>query len=326
MQFFSQYGLFLLETVTIVIAILIVVAGVLGLSQKNKKESSITVQSLTEYYQNLKQQLQKSLLDKKTLKKCLKAEAKAQKKHKKDQQLFVIEFDGDLKASSVESLRECVTAILMIADPEKDEVVIKLNSPGGMVNAYGLAASQLQRIRDRNIKLTACIDKVAASGGYLMACIAHQVIAAPFAIIGSIGVVAQLPNFHRWLKKRDIDVELVTAGEFKRTLTVFGENTDEARQKFKDDMTQIHESFKEVVVTHRPQVDLDKVANGDYWLAKDAFQLKLVDKLDTSDDYLMSHVDKANIFMLKKEEKLSLKEKLMRPAAQIFTYFSNKIV
>ena len=204
----------------------------------------------------------------------------------------------------------------------KDQVVIRLNSPGGAVNGYGLAASQLQRIKDKQIPLTACIDKIAASGGYLMACVANQIIAAPFAIIGSIGVIAQLPNFHKWLKKHDIDFELLTAGEFKRTLTVFGENTEKGREKFQQDLEQIHTAFRNYVMLNRNAVNIDEVATGEHWLAIDAFNYKLIDALKTSDDYLTSQMKDYNIYRVMVHKTPSFMEKIFKPVANILQPWS----
>ena len=242
-------------------------------------------------------------------------------KRKKDKQkkpsLFVLDFKGDIKATQVEQLREEISAILTIATNE-DEVVIRLESPGGIVNGYGLAASQLQRLRDKSIPLTVCIDKVAASGGYLMACVAHQIIAAPFAIIGSIGVVAQLPNFHRLLKKHNIDVELLTAGEYKRTLTLFTENTDSEREKFQEDIDTIHQRFKDYVLTNRTHLDIEQVSKGEHWIAKDAIELKLVDKLQTSDDYINDKIATHRCFQISIKGKQLLADKLFMPVINFF--------
>ncbi len=241
---------------------------------------------------------------------------KAKKTKTQQPKVYVIDFNGDIKASQVEQLRHEVNAILMIATPN-DEVLIRIESPGGAVNGYGLAASQLQRIRDKNIPLTACIDKVAASGGYLMACVAHKIIAAPFAIIGSIGVVAQIPNFHRWLKKNDIDIELLTAGEYKRTLTLLGENTDKDRQKFQEDLEEIHKAFRNYVLANREDLDIDAVATGEHWLAQDALKLHLVDTLQTSDEYIMDKLVSHKLFKLTAHGKESLINKLCKPAMRL---------
>lgn len=221
-----------------------------------------------------------------------------------------------MKATQVEQLREEVTAILCVAKPE-DEVLVRLDSPGGVVNSYGLAASQLQRIRDKNIPLTVSIDKMAASGGYLMACVANKIVAAPFAIIGSIGVVAQIPNFHRWLKKHDIDVELLTAGEYKRTLTLFGETTDKGRKKFQEDLEKIHLAFRNYIAVNRHNLDMDKIATGEHWLATDALDLKLVDQLATSDEYLIGKMTTYKAFKLTIPQKTSLANKLLKPAMRL---------
>ncbi|KTC88672.1 protease SohB [Fluoribacter dumoffii] len=306
MEFLSQYGLFLLKSITVVIAFLIVFAGFFSMSRKPKPKLEIT--SLNKHYDHIISIMSKEVLGKKPPK----------KKKTKDGQptLYVIDFHGDIRASQVEQLRDEVTAILCVAKPG-DEVLVRLDSPGGIVNTYGLAASQLQRIRDKNIPLTVSIDKMAASGGYLMACVANRIIAAPFAIIGSIGVVAQIPNFHRWLKNHDIDVELLTAGEYKRTLTLFGENTEKGRKKAQDDLEKIHSAFRNYVASNREQLNIDEVSTGEHWLAKDAFDLKLVDELCTSDDYLMEKIADYRAFKLTVPPKASLANKLLKPAMRL---------
>ena len=308
MDFLAQYGMFFLKSFTIVIAFLVLVAGVLSLKKKAKPKLEITF--LNKQYDDLKNHIQKEILGKK-------AEKKKKDKSKKNRpSLYVLDFSGDIKASQVDQLRDEITAVLAIAGPE-DEVVLRLESPGGAVNGYGLAASQLQRLRDKKIPFTVCIDKIAASGGYLMACVANRIIAAPFAIIGSIGVVAQIPNFHRWLKKNDIDMELLTAGEYKRTLTLFAENTDKGRKKFQEDLEKIHQKFREYVLQNRQQLDIDKVATGEHWLAIDAFDLRLVDALKTSDEYLNDKMETFNSYQITIHGKQSMLSKLLKPAIKL---------
>lgn len=306
MDFLAQYGMFLLKALTLVVAVLLLVAGIFSLGRKPKPKLEIT--SLNQQYDEIKNRMFKEVLGKKP------------EKRKKDKtvkpSLYVIDFSGDIKASQVEQLREEVSAVLSIANPT-DEIVVRLESPGGAVNGYGLAASQLQRLRDNKIPLTVCIDKMAASGGYLMACVANRIIAAPFAIIGSIGVVAQIPNFHRWLKKNDIDIELLTAGEYKRTLTLFAENTDKGRKKFQEDLEKIHEKFRDYVLENRQQLDIDKVSTGEHWLARDAFDLRLVDVLKTSDEYLHNKMQTFNCYKITTHGKQSLMAKLLKPATKL---------
>ncbi|HCA89069.1 MAG: protease SohB [Legionellaceae bacterium] len=308
MGFLTQYGLFLLKTLTLVIAFLITFAGFIALSRKPRKPK-LEIISLNKQFFELKAKLIHELGGKKP--------AKFKPSKEKKPHLFVVEFTGDIKASQVESLRDTINAILTVATTH-DEVVVKLESPGGMVSGYGLAAAQLQRIRDKNIPLTVCIDKVAASGGYLMSCVANRIIAAPFAIVGSIGVVAQLPNFHRWLKKNDIDVELVTSGEYKRTLTILGENTEKGRQKFQEDLVKIHQAFRQYILSYRDNLNIEEVATGEHWLALDAIGLGLVDKLQTSDEYLMAKMDTHFLYHLSKPTKPSLVEKFTKSTAQLF--------
>lgn len=223
--------------------------------------------------------------------------------------VYVLDFDGDVAAEEVSSLREEITTVLSIAET-CDEIILKLESPGGMVHAYGLAASQLQRIKDAKIPLTICVDKVAASGGYMMACLADKLIAAPFAIIGSIGVVVQLPNFHRVLKKNDVDYEVISAGEFKRTLSTFGEITDKGRAKVQEDVENIHDIFKQWVKTHRPIVDVGRVATGETWVGMQAKERYLVDELNTSDDVLVAACRDADVFEVQFKVKQTLQDKL----------------
>lgn len=312
MNFFAQYGLFFLKALTCLITFLLAVVGFLSLSKKSK--STFEIIPLNHDYQTIKARFSQEIKQQKISLKTLKKQDKLHRKNKPS--LFVIDFIGDIKASQVDVLRETITAILSIATPA-DEVVICLESGGGTVNGYGLAASQLQRINDKKVPLTVCIDKIAASGGYLMSCCANQIIAAPFAIIGSIGVVAQLPNFHRWLKKHDIDVELITAGKYKRTLTVLGENTEQGREKFQQDLEKIHLAFRNYVFSHREQVDIDAVSTGEYWLAIDAYALKLVDSIKTSDDYIIDKFSTFNAVKLVKPVKSSLIDKLFKPMTQM---------
>lgn len=319
MNFLSQYGLFLLKTATLIVGILIVFTGIILISRQKKDDLTIT--SLNKEYDELKQRMLKEICDKKDFKaKNREKKKKSIKNSPEKYNLYVIDFSGDIKASEVEPLRTVVTAVLSTATP-KDEIMIRLESPGGSVNGYGLAAAQLQRIRDKGIPLTVCIDKVAASGGYLMACVANKIIAAPFAIIGSIGVVAQMPNFHRWLKKHDVDVELLTAGEYKRTLTMFSENTEKGRQKFQEDLERIHQVFRDYVLGNRQEIDIHEVSTGEHWLAKDAVALKLVDHMQTSDEYILNHLETRNIYAVSLSVKEPLLTKLTKPLMNSFHPF-----
>ena len=318
MSFIAQYGLFAAKLTTLIVGILVTIAGALYLIGREKRkgetvDSPVTVSRINEKYDAMRHTLEAKVLDKEALKQAEKTRKHQEKDQteddKKKKRVFVIDFDGDIRASAVSALREEVTAVLTFAKPE-DEVFVTVSSGGGMVNTYGLAASQLSRIRDRGIPLTIAVDKIAASGGYMMACVGNQILAAPFAILGSIGVVAQMPNFNRLLKKHDIDYEQITAGEYKRTLTVFGENTEKGREKFKDDLEEIHQLFKDFVKQYRPQVELEQVATGEYWFGTRALELQLVDTIRTSDDYLLDQAKEASLYRVKHKHRKSFSEKL----------------
>ena len=258
----------------------------------------------------------------------LSKEARARKKT--NQKIYVLDFKGDMAASAVESLREEITLILSTAKAGRDRVIVRLESPGGMVHGYGLAAAQLVRLREAGFHVTICVDKVAASGGYMMACIANEVLSAPFAIVGSIGVVAQVPNFNRLLKENKIDFELYTAGQYKRTVTMFGENTEEGKAKFEEELQQTHALFKHFVEKYRPQLNVEKVATGEHWYGQDALDLNLVDKLQTSDEYLLGLLPQHDVYLIQTRKKPTLGEKLGLQAAQIADSFipamMNKVV
>lgn len=318
MEFLAEYASFLAKTATLVIAILVVLSAIAGLRGKGRRKpgGQLQVTRLNEFYKDLRERLESGLLDKAELKALRKQQAKAEKQQQKKKgkaeekgRVFVLDFDGDIKASATESLRNEITALLTLATPH-DEVVLRLESGGGLVHSYGLAASQLARIRQAGIPLTVCIDKVAASGGYMMACIGEKIVSAPFAVLGSIGVVAQLPNVNRLLKKHDIDFEVLTAGEYKRTLTVFGENTEKGREKFQEDLDITHQLFKDFVARYRPQLHIDEVATGEVWLGVAALNRKLVDELQTSDEYLSERARTANLFHLHYAERKSLQERI----------------
>jgi len=329
-EFFLEYGLFLLKSVTVLIVILVII----GASMRAKKDSDgeLKVTSLNDKFNQLKKVIQQATVDKKTRKAELKAELKAEKKKKKAEKknstedelknrVFVIDFEGDIKASSVPSLREEVTAIL-VAAKEGDEVLVNLNNSGGVVHEHGFAASQLVRIKEAKLPLTVSVDKVAASGGYMMACVADKILAAPFAIIGSIGVVAQLPNFHRLLDKAGIDFEQHTAGEYKRNVTMFGKNTSKERSQLKEQLEDIHDLFRGFVTEFRPQLDMKKVGTGQYWYGVKAKELELVDELMTSDDYLASIANKKDLYQVSYEFEKTIMDKLSAGGATLF----NKLV
>ena len=312
MSFLSHYSLFALEVFTLVIGLLLLVGGIIVLGKKTPP--GLVIKSLDEEFEEIHKMTHKEVFGEKLSKKKKK---KINKKDKPEQKSrFVLDFKGDIGATQVESLRDEISAILSIATPH-DEVVLRLESPGGAVSGYGLAASQLERLRSRNIPLTVCIDKIAASGGYLMACVANRIIAAPFAIIGSIGVVAQMPNFHRWLKKNNIDVEILTAGEYKRTLTMLGENTDKGRKKFQDDLEKIHTVFRNYVLSNRNQLNIDEVSTGEHWLAKDALALALIDDLQTSDDYIRSNNEMFKTFSFSIRQKQSWTAIILKPLGHL---------
>jgi serine protease SohB len=288
-----------------------------GVARRRRgSQPQLEVRPLNRRFEALGDGLRGAVMDKKAFRAMLKERQKTKDEPKPTKKVYVLEFDGDILATQVERLREEVTAIAAVATPD-DEVVVKVESGGGAVPHYGLAASQLVRLRERKIKVTACIDRIAASGGYLMACVADTIVAAPFAIIGSIGVVANIPNLHRLLKKHDVDFEEATAGEFKRTVTVFGEITEKGRKKLQEQLDETHVLFKEFVQLYRPALNIDQVATGEYWLAKKAAGLGLVDSLGTSDDYLMQRAKDAQVFKLSFRSEKRWRERFGRIAADL---------
>jgi len=154
-----------------------------------------------------------------------------------------------------------------------------------------------------------------------MACVADRILAAPFAIVGSIGVVGQLPNFNRLLKKHEIEYELHTAGEHKRTLTLFGENTEAGREKFRETLEDAHALFKGFILQNRPQVDIAEVATGDHWFGTRALALKLVDELKTSDDYLLERSKDCDLYELRYKRHRGLAERLGTGLARLRATF-----
>ena len=348
MEFLADWGLFAVKLVTVLVFVFLLVSLLISLAmqakahnQDDKDKIKFKFTNLFNFYKDNVDKLDavidefdesKSDKEKKAyLKQKAKAlktepqklrEEKAERIKKAEAQgefcpehLFVIDFDGDARASQVDELTKKVNLILAKAT-DKDEVIIKLTSPGGVVNGYGLCASQLERIRNKGINLVACVDTVAASGGYMMACVASKIVAAPFSYVGSIGVVAQIPNFNKVLKNHDVEYEQVTAGKYKRTLTMFGENTPEARDKFKQEITLIHNRFKAIVAKYRTKLDIENIATGEYWLAEDAKELNLVDQISTFDEYLQNRLDFTKVCAIKisidKDEKKSLKDILKK--------------
>ena len=332
MEFLFDYGLFLAKAATIVIAIVVVAGSIASIAMRHRKgEPEIQLTLLNRQYEEMESAIRGAGLGPggqkqwaKSEKKKAKLKAKEEKKAAKEGQdtgrprLFILDFDGDIRASATEAMRNEISAILTNASPQ-DEVLLRLESGGGLVHSYGLAASQLQRLRDHEIPLTIAVDKVAASGGYMMACVANHIIAAPFSIIGSIGVLAQIPNLHRLLKKHSVDFEQLSAGEYKRTLTLFGENTDKAREKMQQELEETHQLFKAFIADRRPDLDLATVATGEHWLGTRALELGLVDALSTSDDYLMNARSERELIKVEFSRRKSLQEKI----SDMFTRLSS---
>jgi len=332
-EFFFDYGLFALKLLTIVIGIVVIVLVSVRVGMRTIKSprGHIEVSKVNDEIDMLRDTLNATVIDADSFKLAMKQRAKDEKAERKVKlkalkkrakkttaessdsnrkgRVFVLDFKGDIRATAVSGLRREITAVLSLAE-KSDEVLVRLESGGGMVHAYGLASSQLQRVKDHGIALTICVDKIAASGGYMMACVASKLLAAPFAIIGSIGVVAQFPNFHRLLQKNEIDFELITAGEYKRTLTIFGENTEKGREKFVEDIEDIHVLFKQFVTQHRPQIKIEEVSTGEIWFGQRALDKALIDELVTSDEYIVKACEESDVFEIKYKEKKSLPEKL----------------
>ncbi len=311
-EFLADYGLFLLKVITVVVGIVAIVVVAASAGRKASHEG-LEVENLNKKHASLAESLRSAVSNKDQRKKAAKEKKKKDKAAAKEESArprsFVIDFKGDLKASEVPSLREEVTAILDVAT-EHDEVIVRLENHGGVVHEHGLAASQLARIRDHNIPLTVCVDKVAASGGYLMACVATKIYVAPFAILGSIGVIAQIPNFNRLLDSHGVDFEQVTAGKYKRSVTMFGENTDEDRAKLKEELEDVHALFKEAVAKYRPDLDLEKVATGEHWYGTRALDLGLADEILTSDELLGASAETRDIYSVVYKIKQPLQKRL----------------
>lgn len=322
----TGYGIFVLEILTVLLVILVIVSLIISHRQHNKvKVGELEIKDLLEEFDSQVRVLRDFNFSEEELKQQAKAEKKAEKQKAKKRKeklkkgetvddekkgcVYILDFHGDISASETTALREEISAILSVAKPE-DEVLLRLESPGGIVHDYGFAASQLARLKQKGIKLTIAVDKVAASGGYMMACIADKIVSAPFAIIGSIGVVAQIPNIHRLLKKYDVDVDVMTAGEFKRTVTMLGENTEKGKQKFQQELEETHQLFKQFVRENRPQLDIEKIATGEHWFGKQALELNLIDEISTSDDLLVKAVENKEIIEIKYKEKKNLTKRI----------------
>ena len=331
MELLSEYGLFLAKIVTVVLAIAAIAAIIVIVAQRYKRQrGELRVNNLSEQYKEMKEELAAALMDShqqkqwhKAQKKKHKQEAKAAKAKAKlgevatdsKPRVWVLDFKGSMDAHEVNSLREEITAVLAAFKPQ-DQVVLRLESPGGMVHGYGLAASQLQRLRDKNIPLSVTVDIVAASGGYMMACVADKIVSAPFAIVGSIGVVAQMPNFNRFLKSKDIDIELHTAGQYKRTLTLLGENTEEGREKFREELNETHQLFKDFVKRMRPSLDIEQVATGEHWYGQQAVEKGLVDEINTSDEVILSLMEGREVVNVRYMQRKRLIDRFTGSAAE----------
>jgi len=328
METLAQLGLFLGQTLIIVIAIIAILVTMAAIALKNKGSKSFEIEILNDKYEEQKESLQEILLSEDDLKKVKKEQktiAKEKDKSTKQNSYLVDFLKGDVEASAVEHFKEEISTIINVAKKD-EEVILRIESPGGVVHGYGLAAAQILRLRDAGLHVTVCVDKVAASGGYLMSCVAHQIIASPFAIIGSIGVVAQVPNFNKLLKKYDVDFKEYTAGDYKRTVSLFGEITEKGEAKFKEQLEATHVLFKDFVGQFRPQLNLAEVATGEYWYGQQAIAKKLIDKIQTSDDYILNKIKTHQVIKISFEKKPTLSDKLSGALSKAFEMAFSRIV
>ncbi|MDH3227734.1 MAG: protease SohB [Thermoleophilia bacterium] len=317
LAFFADYGLFVAKLATLVAIVLAVASLLIASTKRGMHPDGLLVEHLNRRFEDLGDAVRRAVHGKEKFKRQNKERRKEikqlAKKGSQRKRIYVLDFKGDIRASATASLREEISAVLAVAT-EEDEVLVRLENAGGAVHEHGLAASQLLRVVRRGIPLTVSVDKVAASGGYLMACVANRIVAAPFAIIGSVGVIAQLPNFHRWLDEKGVDFEQVTAGRFKRTLTVFGKNTEEGREKLREELEEVHELFKVQIAEHRPEVDLEQVATGEHWYGVRALELGLIDELRTSDDFLVDAAEDHDLYRITFKRRRPLPERLLSGA------------
>ena len=300
-----QTTLVVLETVFLILSIVVVLAvlaaaillilRVLAANRSERRQSAadLDIIDLTDQLHNRAAKVSRRLLPKKQWKELI----KRNEEKTYESTVFVVDFHPKLRAREVQALRKEIDVITQVATP-RDEVLVRIDSPGGTVTGYGQAASQLLRIHNLGIPLTICVDEIAASGGYMCAAVADKIIAAPFAFIGSIGVVAGIPNFVGLMNKLGVRYLELTAGENKRTLTPFSEPTPEKEAVEQERLEAIHTAFKDLIKERRPNLDVDRVADGNYWLALDAKKLGLVDIIQTSDEYLVEQ-SKANRRILK---------------------------
>lgn len=327
----SDYFLFLLKSITVVMAIVIIAGTIIRATKEGHEPSQgkLSITRLNKALEAIRLRMQQETLGKKALKKEVKALKEQHKKEDKSNDdkpnAYTIRFKGDIQASQVDALRQEVTAILTTAKAG-EEVVISIESPGGAVPGYGLAASQILRLKEADLKVTACVDQVAASGGYMMACVADRILAAPFSIVGSIGVLSQVPNIHRFLKRFDVDVDVLTAGKHKAPMTLMGENTEEGKQKHVQDLNAIHTRFKELVKLHREELNIDDVSEGDFWLAEDALKLNLVDEISTSDAYIMSLCAQANVYRVQWQPHKSFEQRIKGATSALMSAMENRLM
>jgi serine protease SohB len=324
-EFLAAYGLFLAQLATFVLLLIVAVVLIVA-SRRRGHAEGLVVEHLNRRFEDAADELKLAIEGKQVYKKAVKARQKERKREAKARakdasskpRIFVLDFKGDLRATAAASLREEVSAVLRVAKAG-EQVLIRLENSGGTVHEHGLAASQLTRLKRHGLKVLIAVDKVAASGGYLMACVADRLYAAPFAIVGSIGVLAQLPNFHRLLEDKGVDFEQIMAGRYKRTLTMFGKNTDEGRAKLQQEVEDIHELFKGQIREHRPQVDLERVATGEHWYGIRALELKLIDEIKTSDDLLLDAAQEFDLYHVAYKRRRAWQERVLGTAETLLT-------
>ena len=162
-------------------------------------------------------------------------------------------------------------------------VALAINSPGGSAAQSHLIFRRIRELaRETSVPVIAFVEDVAASGGYMIACAADEIVADANSIVGSIGVVGGSFGFNRLLDKIGVERRLYTSGERKAMLDPFLPEQPEDVARLKAIQREIHDSFITLVKDRRgaalagPEADL---FSGEYWTGRKGQELGLVDKV-----------------------------------------------
>ena len=210
-------------------------------------------------------------------------------------------------------------------NPAVAALVLRIDSPGGVVSATQEIYEEIKRAKEREKKIIVSMGSIAASGGYYIATPADIIVANPGSVTGSIGVKMELPILERLFKKIGINFEVIKSKEHKDIGSPFRQMTPRERALLQDVVNSAYEQFISVIVENRklPEATVRSIADGRILTGEQAIEFGLVDTLGSLEDALRIA---ANMVGIKGEPRVMRERKRIRITDLLFSQLARNLL